>query len=395
MQRLITCILILGFVSPTLCLGSDAGTKMRYFNVMDYGARGDGTCDDSNAILSAWQRTCGAEGPATLVIPSGKIFLVTRLKLEGPCKAPGIRIKFAGKIVPPAMDAWAGDRSSWIVISYVNGLTIDASGGINIDGYGSTWWEKCRSCQRPTVLRFHACNGLFVNSLRMTNSPGAHISVNGCDDARFSQININAPQHSPNTDGFDIASSKNILIEDSTIGTGDDCIAINGGSSYIYATRVACGPGHGISIGSLGKNKSQEIVEEVYVRNCSFIGTTNGARIKTWPGGSGYARKITFEQIKLRETQNPIIIDQNYGIKSPNPTDKAVKVSEVTYRGFDGTSADGKAIDLKCSTSGCFNITLDQIHIVASQPSKPTYASCKNAHGKVGYSVPKVFCLSK
>lgn len=60
-------------------------------------------------------------------------------------------MQFAGKIVPPTMDAWVGDRSSWIEISYVNGLTIDASGEINIDGYGSTWWEKCRSCQRPTV----------------------------------------------------------------------------------------------------------------------------------------------------------------------------------------------------------------------------------------------------
>jgi len=37
------------------------------------------------------------------------------------------------------------------------------------------------------------------------------------------------------------------------------------------------------SIGSLGKNKSYETVEEVHVRNSTFTGTTNGARIKTWP----------------------------------------------------------------------------------------------------------------
>jgi len=35
-----------------------------------------------------------------------------------------------------------------------------------------------------------------------------------------------------------------------------------------------------LSIGSLGKNKSYETVEEVHVRNCTFTDTTNGARIR-------------------------------------------------------------------------------------------------------------------
>jgi len=41
-------ILILGFVSATLCLSSNAETKVKYFNVMDYGAHADGQTDDSN-----------------------------------------------------------------------------------------------------------------------------------------------------------------------------------------------------------------------------------------------------------------------------------------------------------------------------------------------------------
>lgn len=70
-------------------------------------------------------------------------------------------------------------------------------------------------------------------------------------------------------------------------------------------------------------------------------------------------------------------------------------MSDVNYSGFEGTSVGGKAIDLQCSTLGCFNITLDQIHIISSQQSKLTYASCNNAHGRVGYTIPKVSCLSK
>lgn len=70
------------------------------------------------------------------------------------------------------------------------------------------------------LLFFHGCNGLSVSSLSLTNSPGFHIAINGCEGARFFHMDIHAPADSPNTDGFDISASKNIVIEDSTIGTG-------------------------------------------------------------------------------------------------------------------------------------------------------------------------------
>ncbi|TKY68794.1 polygalacturonase protein [Spatholobus suberectus] len=393
MQRLITCLLILGFVSPCLCVRSTVGTKNTFYNVMDYGAHGDGKSDDSQAFLSAWQHMCGTQGTPTLVIPPKGEFMVRNIKLNGPCKATSIHIQLQGKIVAPAKDAWVkgltiDDMSTLILISNVNGLTIDGTGGL-IDGNGSTWW-KCNSCSRPAVFSFESCNDLTVSHLSITNSPRAHITIDGCKDVIFSHIDIRAPADSPNTDGFDISSSNNISIEDSTIESGDDCIAINGGSSYIKATGIACGPGHGISIGSLGRNNAHDTVEEVYVRNCSFKNTTNGARIKTCPGGSGYARKITFEQIKLINAHNPIIINQYYG--SNYSTNGAVEVSNVTYRGFQGTSADDKAINLDCCSSGCFNIVLDQINIVYSKPGKKVYASCNNAHGTVTSTVAGCSC---
>lgn len=70
-------------------------------------------------------------------------------------------------------------------------------------------------------MAFHACNDLSVSNMRITNSPGAHISINGCNNAKFSQMDVESPHNSPNTDGFDISSSKNILIEDSTIRVGN------------------------------------------------------------------------------------------------------------------------------------------------------------------------------
>ncbi|KOM58501.1 hypothetical protein LR48_Vigan11g153500 [Vigna angularis] len=209
------------------------------------------------------------------------------------------------------------------------------------------------------VLGFNSCNGLIVSSLSITNSPQAHITINGCEGATFSNINIKSPANSPNTDGIDISSSKSILIKDSNIACGDDCIAIIGDSSDINATGIACGPGHGISIGSLGKNNGHDKVEQVYVYNCSFTNTKNGARIKTVESEGG------------------------------------VEVSGVTFRGFQGTSADDRAITLACGSKGCFDIVLDQVDITSSRAGKPAACSSSNAHGTATSTVPNCDSLSQ
>ncbi|KAK2397988.1 putative polygalacturonase [Trifolium repens] len=356
---------------------------------MDYGARGDGKSDDTQAFESAWSDACKAGGMSTLIIPAENSFFVTKIHFSGPCNAK-IHIQFEGQIVAPPKEAWKVG-GYLISIDNVDGLTIDGNGQGEADGDGSTWWQ-CRGCQRPGVLQFHSCNDLSVSNIKITNSPKGHISVNKCIGATFSNISIDSPPTSPNTDGFDISFSSNILVEDSNIKSGDDCIAINGGSSLINATGITCGPGHGISVGSLGKARPDDQVSDIYVRNCTFIGTSNGGRIKTTPGGSGYAKNITFEKIILVDVKNPIIIDQHYLKALELDTD--VSISDITYRGFEGTCEGNVAINLDCSSSTpCQNIILDEINIDSNQQGKNVTAICHNAHGTATNTNPSVPCL--
>ncbi|KAM0045818.1 putative endo-polygalacturonase [Helianthus debilis subsp. tardiflorus] len=65
------------------------------FDVTSYGAKGDGSTDDSQAFLQAWADLCGDDSTyPTLIIPSGMTFLISPLTFYGSsCKSPNINIK--------------------------------------------------------------------------------------------------------------------------------------------------------------------------------------------------------------------------------------------------------------------------------------------------------------
>jgi polygalacturonase len=101
---------------------------------------------------------------------------------------------------------------------------------------------------------------------------------------------------------------------DSHISTGDDCISIGQGNDNVDIARVQCGPGHGMSVGSLGRYAGEGDVTRVHVRDMTFTGTMNGVRIKTWENSpsKSHAAHMVFENMVMKDVQNPIIIDQKY-----------------------------------------------------------------------------------
>ncbi|CAO2825802.1 unnamed protein product [Amaranthus hypochondriacus] len=397
----IVCILLQASLQLVLGIRShDHATSS--FNVIDFGAIGDGQHDDNPAFLKAWEAVCGATESPTLIIPADKTFLLTPISFHGPCKSTSLHVQIDGTLwAPDSRDAWKNcESNSWIVFKDIENLIIDGSG--LLDGKGSTWWTHDQHSSTihdvQIVLAIQNCNWLQLRGITNKDSPGPHLAINGCNNSILSNLQIIAPETSENTDGIDISYSTQVQITDSNIGTGDDCIAIGDETSWINITGIMCGPGHGISIGSLGKNGGMAKVEQIYVKNCTFNGSSNGARIKTWQGGSGYARNISFEDIPLIDVKNPIIIDQYYCF-SPGgcPVEKsAVEIQSVTYKGFHGSSSSMAAITLNCSSSiPCSSIFMENINITSSNPSvNQTIAFCENAQGKQDVVSPQVSCLT-
>ncbi|KAF8398392.1 hypothetical protein HHK36_017319 [Tetracentron sinense] len=364
-------------------VGSPA-TSPKMLNVDNFGARGDGT-DDTEAFSKAWNEACSCTTGAVLVVPKGKMYVLGPITFSGPCKS-GLTMEIYGTIeASDDQSDYKQDRRHWLVFENVQNFLVEGGGTIN--GNGKIWWQnsckinKSLPCKgAPTALTFYNCKNLRVKNLKIKDAQQMHLNFQKCVNVQASNLMVTAPEKSPNTDGIHVTDTQNIQIMSCTIGTGDDCISIVSGSQKVQATDITCGPGHGISIGSLGSGNSEAHVSDVMVNRAKLSGTTNGVRIKTWQGGSGSASNIKFQNVVMYNVTNPIIIDQNYCDQDDpcKETTSAVQVRDVVYQNIKGTSASNMAINFDCSKSfPCRGIVLQDINLV-KEGGATAKASCKN-----------------
>ncbi|XP_021806201.1 polygalacturonase-like [Prunus avium] len=172
-------------------------------------------------------------------------------------------------------------------------------------------------------------------------------------------------------------------------------VSIGPGTKDLWIEQVTCGPGHGISIGSLAKDLEEEGVQNVTVKNSIFKGTQDGLRIKSWARPSnGFVQGVQFLDVVMFNVQNPIVIDQNYCPHNINCPDQVsgVKVSDVVYRNIQGTSATAVAIKFDCSaTNPCSGIRLKNVSLTCR--NQEVQSHCANANGKIVGTVQPNSCL--
>ncbi|KAG7639374.1 Polygalacturonase ADPG2 [Arabidopsis thaliana] len=351
-------------------------------SVSDFGAKGDGKTDDTQAFVNAWKKACSSNGAVNLLVPKGNTYLLKSIQLTGPCNSI-LTVQIFGTLSASQKRSDYKDISKWIMFDGVNSLSVDGGDTGVVDGNGETWWQnsckrnKAKPCTKaPTALTFYNSKSLIVKNLKVRNAQQIQISIEKCSNVQVSNVVVTAPADSPNTDGIHITNTQNIRVSESIIGTGDDCISIESGSQNVQINDITCGPGHGISIGSLGDDNSKAFVSGVTVDGAKLSGTDNGVRIKTYQGGSGTASNIIFQNIQMDNVKNPIIIDQDYCDKSKCTTEKsAVQVKNVVYRDISGTSASENAITFNCSKNyPCQGIVLDRVNIKGGK------ATCTNAN---------------
>ncbi|KAL6578198.1 hypothetical protein OROMI_010526 [Orobanche minor] len=387
------------FILPIIILSlhqSSADT----FDVVDLGADGDGTTDSAYALSRAWSAACASTNPSTVHIPPGR-FLLGSLHLKGPCNNEAITVRIQGTLVAPSDYGWAaGNAGYWLLFEDTDGVTV--LGG-TLDGRGTALWacKKKKSGKRncpggATTLGIAKSKNVAVIGLTSLNSQMFHIVMNGCRNVTLQNVRISASGSSPNTDGVHVQLSTGITIIDSKIGTGDDCVSVGPGTANLWIENVSCGPGHGISIGSLGKEYEEAGVENVTVKSVRFKNTQNGLRIKTWGRPSrGFVRDVLFQHAIMTNVQNPIVIDQNYCPHNQHCPGQVsgVEISDITYQDIQGTSATQMAVKFDCSKGKpCQGIRMENVNL--RYKDKQPQASCSYAVGSAfGLVEPTISCL--
>ena len=153
-----------------------------------------------------------------------------------------------------------------------------------------------------------------------------------------SNIRVKNPDYAQNGDGIDIESCSNVLLENSVFDVGDDAICIKSGKDeegrkrntptenvIIRNNTVYAGHG-GFVVGSEMSGGARNI----FVSDCSFIGTDKGLRFKTTRGRGGVVEKIYIKNINMSNiVQEAIYFDMYYWTKPPLPNQK-VEVPTVS-----------------------------------------------------------------
>ncbi|EPS62496.1 hypothetical protein M569_12294, partial [Genlisea aurea] len=396
---------------PSPTQQGEASSTGNIFDVMNFGAVGDGETDDTDAFRSAWKTACQIESSVVLV-PSGYSFMITSTIFSGPCQR-GLVVQVDGTLMPPdGPDCWpeSDSRRQWLVFYRLDEMTLTGTG--TIEGKGQKWWDlPCKPhrgpngstlpgpCDSPTLIRFFISSNLVLTGLRIQNSPQFHIKFDGCQEVFIDKLSISSPKLSPNTDGIHIENTKSVGIYNSLIGNGDDCISIGPGCSDVDIESVTCGPSHGISIGSLGVHNSHACVSNITVRNAFIKNSDNGLRIKTWQGGTGSVSGITFENIQMENVRNSVIIDQYYCLtKACRNETSAVYLTDVTYRNIKGTyDVQTPPIHFACSeTVACTNITMSEVELWPYDGILMDDPFCWNAYGfQETLTIPPIDCLQE
>jgi hypothetical protein len=207
-----------------------------------------------------------------------------------------------------------------------------------------------RNFLRPPMVTTYECKGVLIEGVSFSNPPFWTIMPAFTDNITITAITIENPGNSPNTDGIDPSSCRNVHISNCHISVGDDCIVIKSGrdtdglaancpTENITITNCTMLKGHGgVVIGS----EMSGGVKQVTISNCVFEGTDRGIRIKTMRGRGGVVEDIRVSNVSMYNIINEgILITMRYQPTNPEPvSDRTPAVNNIQLSGINIRGAE-------------------------------------------------------
>lgn len=276
---------------------------------------------------------------------------------------------------------------------------VDGRGGQDMLNTSETWWALATAAKsggsqnNPKLVTSNGASTLTLYDIDLINSPMYHVLFKGGSGMTVWGVRIKTPANSRNTDGVDPENATNVLVNDTYIDDGDDCIAVKSdagsAASHITVENTHCWGTHGLSIGS----QTAGGVDNVTFLNDTLAGTdpggitstsNNGIRVKSDSSAGGTVSQVLYQNICMTGVKDLIDLDPNYssgnGSAIPNfagiTLDGVVSVASASSAtsvldGYDsshplGLTLENVKLDATGTTAQYANIGVYNSNITAS-----------------------------
>ncbi|MGN6644555.1 MAG: glycosyl hydrolase family 28 protein [Verrucomicrobiota bacterium] len=341
----------------TSCLQVHATVESRVFDAAVYGAKPDGLTVSTTFIQRAIDAASGAGG-GVVTFPrgtfmTGALFLKSNVELR---LDDGVMLRAIpdDAAFPQIPSRSAGIEMMWpaALINAIGQTNVKLTGKGVLDGNGKFWWLKywgedrkggsvldyekrgigwalSWDCTRPQLILFKDCEDVQVKDLTLLRSPFWTVQLTYCARVTVDGVTIrnNIGGYGPSTDGIDVDSSRDVLIQNCDIECNDDNICLKSGrdadglrvnrpTENVVIRNCITRDGHGMF--TLGTETSGGI-HNVEAYNIRAFGTTSGIRLKGRLPRGGVVENINIHDIVMNNVKNPIAIDLNVEQKYPVP----------------------------------------------------------------------------
>lgn len=361
------------------------------------------------------------QGGGTIYFPAGE-YLTGALKLKNNITIhldAGAMLRFSTNFdhyLPFVQLRWEGTvMQSFSPLLYAKDVeNVSITGRGTIDGQGEAWWkeiwriesskekleltkyqkmtqeankdlktepyyERTRSYlfHRPPLFQAFNCKNVRIEGVTIQNSPFWTINPAFCDNVTVDGVTIFNP-YSPNTDGINPTSCKNVHISNCHISVGDDCITIKSGrdadgmkwatpTENVTITNCTMLNGHGgVVIGS----EMSGSIKKITIANCVFDGTDRGIRLKAARGRGGVVEDVRVSNIVMNNIKEEAFMFNLFYDK--NTVEEPVTERTPIFRNIHISNVTATNVNTACRIIGIpempiHNLTFSNINIEAKQ----------------------------